>query len=84
MWKDLERSGEWKRREGKRGERKDQQESILILTKIVNLESVELYNRLLSKGILVRYYENELLKNYLRISIGSREQNQKLLDFIKQ
>ncbi len=55
-----------------------------ILTKIVNLESVELYNRLLSKGILVRYYENELLKNYLRISIGSREQNQKLLDFIKQ
>ena len=31
MWKDLERSGEWKRREGKRGERKDPQEAILIL-----------------------------------------------------
>ena len=31
MWKDLERSGEWKRREGKRGERKEPQEAILIL-----------------------------------------------------
>ena len=34
MWKDLERSGEWKRREGKRGERKDPQEAILILKKM--------------------------------------------------
>ena len=59
-------------------------DSNFILTKIVNLESVELYNRLLSNGILVRYYDNELLRNYLRISIGSRDQNQKLLDFIKQ
>ena len=59
-------------------------DSNFILTKIVNIDSKELYNRLLSNGILVRYYENDLLKNYLRISIGSRDQNLKLLDYIKQ
>ena len=39
MWKDLERSGEWKRREGKRGERKDPQEAILILKKICTCQT---------------------------------------------
>ena len=39
MWKDLERSGEWKRREGKRGERKDPQEAILILKKFCTCQT---------------------------------------------
>jgi histidinol-phosphate aminotransferase len=55
-----------------------------ILCKVDNNRAELLYKKLLSKGILVRHYENELLKDYLRISIGSREQNLKLLNFLSQ
>lgn len=44
----------------------------------------ELYLRLKDKGILVRYFDKERLREYNRITIGSREQMEALLTAIKE
>lgn len=43
----------------------------------------ELYRKLKEKGILVRHFEKERLRDYNRISIGSMEQMQTMIDTLK-
>jgi histidinol-phosphate aminotransferase len=43
------------------------------------LTAFDLKSRLAAQGILVRYYNTPLLKDYIRISIGLPEQNDALL-----
>ena len=44
----------------------------------------ELYLQLKEKGILVRYFDKDRLRDYTRITIGSREQMQTLMDTLKE
>ena len=44
----------------------------------------ELYLALKEKGVLVRFLSDEALKPYVRITVGSKEQNDALTDAIKQ
>lgn len=44
----------------------------------------ELYSDLRKEGILVRHFDTERLKSYLRISIGSREQMEALIAAVKK
>ena len=48
------------------------------------IDGKELYLRLKEAGILVRYFDKERLREYNRITIGSREQMDALLTAIKQ
>lgn len=43
----------------------------------------ELYLKLKSKGILVRHFKNDRIKNYVRITIGTREDMETLIHKIK-
>ncbi len=43
----------------------------------------EIYLELKAKGILIRHFDKEPLKEYNRITIGTREQSQALLDALK-
>lgn len=40
----------------------------------------QLFEKLLSAGIIVRFLGGEALKDYIRISIGTRDENKRLLD----
>ncbi len=48
------------------------------------IKGKKLYLRLKDKGVLVRHFDKERLKEYNRITIGSREQMDALLTAIKQ
>lgn len=54
-----------------------------IFAKTEKISGKELYLTLKSKGILVRHFDKELLTEYNRITIGSMEQMQILIDTIK-
>lgn len=54
-----------------------------IFVKTGKISGKELYLTLKSRGILVRHFDKELLTEYNRITIGSMEQMQILIDTIK-
>lgn len=54
-----------------------------ILTKHDSITGFDLYKKLKENGILVRYSELSELKDYVRITIGTKEQMDKLIDAIK-
>lgn len=43
----------------------------------------DLFQALRKANILVRYFDKERIENYLRISIGTQEEMQQLIDFLK-
>ncbi|GIO24553.1 histidinol-phosphate transaminase [Oceanobacillus sp. J11TS1] len=53
-----------------------------VLASPANIEAEKLFSELKQAGFLVRYFNQPRLENYLRISIGTREQMSKLLDAI--
>ncbi len=50
-----------------------------IFCPVLNGKASELHRRLQNKGILVRYFDNPLLKNGIRVSVGKPEHTDSLI-----
>lgn len=48
------------------------------------LPAAELYSRLKEEGVLVRYWNKPLISDFCRITVGTREENDVLLEAIKK
>lgn len=55
-----------------------------ILCSVLKGEAKELKQKLQEKGILVRYFEEQRLKNYIRISVGKPEHTDALIKALSQ
>ncbi|MCQ2530049.1 MAG: histidinol-phosphate transaminase [Lachnospiraceae bacterium] len=55
-----------------------------VFAKTAKMGGQDLYLALKERGILVRHFETERLKDYNRITIGSMEQMQELIDVLKE
>jgi histidinol-phosphate aminotransferase len=58
-------------------------EANFVLCEIKNYSAKLLSKQLYQKGVLVRYFETDLLKNFIRISIGKPAQMEKFLIILK-
>jgi len=58
-------------------------QSNFILCKVSSIEANELKTLLSQKGIFVRHYNTRLLKNYIRISVGTKSQTDKLMETLE-
>ncbi|MCY4043586.1 MAG: histidinol-phosphate transaminase [Cellvibrionales bacterium] len=54
-----------------------------VMAKPTKCEAKWLFEQLKTKGILVRYFNQQRISDYLRISIGTEDENQWLIDEIK-
>ncbi|HZJ75425.1 MAG TPA: histidinol-phosphate transaminase [Clostridia bacterium] len=54
-----------------------------IFAKPFNITASELYLKLKEKGVLIRYFKQERIKNFVRISIGTKEETDILLKEIR-
>lgn len=54
-----------------------------ILCKVIDLEAAQLKQWLRKQGILIRYFDKPGLQDHIRISIGTAEQNDRILDALK-
>lgn len=55
-----------------------------IFAKSDKVSGKELYLRLKDKGVLVRHFEKPRIKDYNRITVGSREEMEKFLEAVKE
>jgi len=55
-----------------------------ILCSVLNGKASELYQRLRRKGILVRYFDKPLLRDYIRISVGKPEHTDALIKVLQE
>ena len=55
-----------------------------IFAKCDSMSGIDIYTRLREKGILVRHFTDEKIKDYNRITIGSREEMEAFVDAIKE
>ena len=55
-----------------------------ILCSVLNGEARELKQKLQDKGILVRYFDQPLLRNYVRISVGKPEHTDALIKCLRE
>ena len=55
-----------------------------VFAKSDKIDGEELYSKLKSKGILVRHFTLDRIKDYNRITIGTREQMEALICAIKE
>ena len=49
----------------------------------VKQDGVALYNKMLQQGVIVRPVANYAMPQYLRITIGTREQNERFVETLK-
>jgi len=54
--------------------------SNFILCRVLDAEAADIFNRLQETGILVRYFDTDLLRNYIRVSVGTRPQMERFLE----
>jgi len=57
-------------------------EANFILFKILSIYGEDLYNSLYHKGVLIRHFDDSLLENWLRVTIGTPEENNLFLDVL--
>ncbi len=55
-----------------------------ILCSVLKGEARELHQKLQDRGILVRYFDQPLLRNYIRISVGKPEHTDALIECLRQ
>ncbi len=55
-----------------------------ILCSVLGIEAAELRQKLQNKGILVRYFDQPLLRNFIRISVGKPEHTDALMKALKE
>lgn len=55
-----------------------------VLCRVLNFDTQMLKNNLLEKNILVRAYQDSRLKEYIRITIGTPQQNEQVLAALKE
>ena len=60
------------------------QSNFLLVTVPPDQQAEQLYRTLKQKGILVRYFNQPRLQDKLRITIGTQEENQRLLDALQE
>lgn len=53
-----------------------------VFAKHENISGIEIFNKLRENGILIRRFDKECIKDYLRISIGTAEQMDKVLQVL--
>ncbi len=59
-------------------------ESNFVLAKCNNCRASEIYDKLVERGIYARYFNQPGLDDKLRITVGTKEQNDKLIEALKQ
>jgi histidinol-phosphate aminotransferase len=59
-------------------------EANFILCEVVRGEAFKIQNDLEKRGILVRYYNNALLKNFIRISVGKPQHTDRIIEALKE
>ena len=59
-------------------------EANFILCGVLDKDAHEIYLALRRKGILIRYFDTPLLRNYIRVSIGKPEQNDALVAALRE
>lgn len=55
-----------------------------IFAKTPKMSGEELYNRLKDEGILVRYFSKERISDFVRITIGSKEQMEIFIETVRR
>jgi histidinol-phosphate aminotransferase len=59
-------------------------QSNFIFAKPAKIRAIDIYDKLKNRNIYVRYWAYPDIKDKLRISVGTSEQNEKLIDAIKE
>jgi histidinol-phosphate aminotransferase len=55
-----------------------------ILCEVIKGNAKSLQDELEKQGILIRYYNTPLLRNYIRISVGKSEQTDKVIKALRE
>jgi histidinol-phosphate aminotransferase len=55
-----------------------------VLCEVLRGKALDIQNNLEKQGILVRYYNTPLLKNYIRISVGKPQQTDRIIKALKE
>ena len=59
-------------------------ESNFVLAKYTAIRAIDIYEKLKEKNIYVRYWAYPQIKDKLRITVGTAEQNDKLIGALKE
>ncbi len=57
--------------------------SNFILCRVLDAAAADIHEKLQSKGVLVRYFDTDLLQNYIRVSIGTQPQMEIFLEQLR-
>ncbi|MFC0821002.1 histidinol-phosphate transaminase [Moraxella marmotae] len=55
-----------------------------VFAKLPNFDASVISDKLREQGVIVRHFKQDSIKDYLRISVGTKEQNARLIEVLKQ